>query len=79
MMASARAPVLGSFFLTWHNLRGPCCRTWPSPPSRLSGFFFCFSGARQVADGPSQVGPFGRGRCRRRDESGGPPLLTLSL
>jgi hypothetical protein len=50
-----------------------------SPLTQLSGFFFCFCGPRQVVDRRFQGGVFGRGRCDRRDKSGGPPQLKLSL
>ena len=41
--------------------------------------FLCFYGARQGVEGAFQLVAFGHGRCGRRDKSGGPPLLELSL
>jgi hypothetical protein len=49
------------------------------PLAQLSGFFFCFFGARQGVERTFQLTAFGHGRCGRREKFGGPPLLKLSL
>jgi hypothetical protein len=40
---------------------------------------FCSCGARRAVDGAFQVDAFGRGRCSRRGNFSGPPLLEASL
>jgi len=48
-----------------------------SPLAELSGLFPCVCGARR--EGTFRLAAFGHGRCGRREKSGGPPLLKLSL
>jgi hypothetical protein len=50
-----------------------------SPLAELSGIFLCVCGARRGVEGTFRLAAFGHGRCGRREKSGRPPLLKLSL
>jgi hypothetical protein len=50
-----------------------------SPLTQLSGPSLCLCWARRRAERIFQLAALGHGRCCRREKSGGPPLLKLSL